>query len=342
MSATGSVKVALDAMGGDNAPAQIVKGAVLAVQENKDINVVLVGREEDIKKELAQYEYPKDQISIHNAAEVISTEEEPAMAVRRKKDSSLCVAARLVKDGEADALVSAGSTGALVVAGLFIVGRLKGVERAPLATLIPTIDGVSILIDTGANADARASQLVQFAKMGSVYYESVMNVEKPRVGLVNIGTEAEKGNALAKETYKLLSECSDINFTGNLEPREIPYGGADVIVTDGFTGNVILKLYEGTSTALVKKIKAGLMVSARSKVGALLIKPALKQTMKSFDSSGYGGAPLLGLRGLVVKTHGMADATEVKNTLVQCRTFKEQDINGRLATMFCEKEGEEG
>ncbi len=323
-------KVALDAMGGDNAPKEIVKGAVEAVKLRQDIKVLLTGQEEVLKKELSEYTYPKDQIEIVNATEVIETAEPPVMAIRRKKDSSIVVAMNLVKKKEADAFVSAGSTGAVLVGGQVLVGRIKGVERPPLAPLMPTLKGVSLLIDCGANVDARPSHLVQFAKMGSIYMEHVMGKKNPTVGIVNIGAEEEKGNALVKETFPLLKECKDINFIGSVEAREIPYGAADVIVCEAFVGNVILKLYEGVGGALVKKLKKGMMASLRSKIGALLVKPALKATLKDFDSSEYGGAPLLGLNGLVVKTHGSSTSKEVCNSIIQCLTFKEQNINEKI------------
>ncbi|MBO5144439.1 MAG: phosphate acyltransferase PlsX [Lachnospiraceae bacterium] len=323
-------KVAVDAMGGDNAPAEIVKGAVEAVSENSKIKVYLTGKQEIIEKELTQYTYNKEQIEIVNATEVIETAEPPVMAIRKKKDSSIVVALNLVKDGTCDAFVSAGSSGAVLVGGQLIVGRIKGIERPPLAPLIPTETGCSLLIDCGANVDARPSHLVQFAKMGSVYMESVMGVSNPRVAIVNIGAEEEKGNALVKETFPLLKNCPEINFIGSIEARDIPTGYADVIVCEAFAGNIILKLYEGVGATLIKKVKAGMMTSLRSKIGALLVKPALKQTLKGFSLEEYGGAPLLGLNGLVVKTHGSSKANEIKNSILQCVTFKEQKINEKI------------
>lgn len=332
-------RVAVDAMGGDNAPGEIVKGAVDAVCLRKDIKVLLVGREEVVNKELAQYTYNKEQIEVIHASEVIETAEPPVMAIRRKKDSSIVVAMKLVKTGEADAFVSAGSSGAILVGGQMIVGRVaKGIERAPLAPLIPTANGVSLLIDCGANVDARPSHLVQFAKMGSVYMEHVVGVKNPKVAIVNIGAEEEKGNALVKETFPLLKECEDINFIGSIEARDIPQGLADVIVCEAFVGNVILKLYEGLAGVLIQKIKGGLMSTLKSKIGAALALPELKKTLKSFDTSEHGGAPLLGLKGLVVKTHGSSKAVEVSNSIIQCVTFKEQKINEKICERFQEQE----
>lgn len=323
-------KVALDAMGGDNAPQAVVQGAVDVALKREDIKIFLVGQEDVVNAELQKYTYPKERIEVVHASEVIETAEPPVMAIRKKKDSSIVVALNMVKKGEADAFVSAGSSGAVLVGGQLIVGRIKGVERPPLAPLMPTEKGVSLLIDCGANVDARPSHLVQFAKMGSIYMKNVMGIENPRVAIVNIGAEEEKGNALVKETFPLLKECDDINFIGSIEAREIPHGGADVIVCEAFVGNVILKLFEGVGAVLLSKVKKGLMTSLRSKIGALLIKPALKETMKSFDASEYGGAPLLGLNGLVVKTHGSSTAKEIANSIVQCVTFKEQDISGKI------------
>ena len=311
------IKVAVDAMGGDNAPVEPIKAAVEAVNENPDIRVVLVGKEEVIQGELKKYTYDPQRIEITNASEVIETGEPPVNAIRKKKDSSIVVGMNMVKHGEADAIISSGSTGAVLVGGQLIVGRIRGIERPPLAPLIPTEKGVALLIDCGANVDARSSHLVQFAKMGSIYMENVVGIKNPRVGLVNIGAEEEKGNALVKETYPLLKECKDINFIGNVEARDIPSGVCDVIVCEAFVGNVILKLYEGTSSALVRQIKKGMMSTLRSKIGALMVKPALKNTLKTFDASQYGGAPMLGLKGLVVKTHGSATSKEIKHAIQQ-------------------------
>jgi glycerol-3-phosphate acyltransferase PlsX len=324
------VKVAVDAMGGDYAPAQVVKGAVEALKEKKDIKIILVGQEKAINAELNGIDYDKDRLSIVHAEDVITNDEAPVMAIRRKKNSSIVIAMNLVKNGEADAFVSAGSTGAVLVGGQLIVGRIKGIDRPPLAPLIPTENGVSLLIDCGANVDARPSHLVQFAKMGSIYMENILGIKNPRVAIVNIGVEEEKGNLLVKETFPLLKNCNDINFIGSIEAREIPKGGADVIVCEAFVGNVILKLYEGLGSTLIGKIKTGLMSTAKSKIGALLCKPALKETLKTFDASKYGGAPMLGLNGLVVKAHGNSSSNEIKNSIIQCITFTEQNINDKI------------
>lgn len=328
------VKVAVDAMGGDNAPQEIVKGAVEAVNESSKVKVYLVGVKDAVEKELSAYTYPKEQIEVVHASEVIEMAEAPVMAIRKKKDSSLVKALNLVKDGTCDAFVSAGSTGATLVGGQVIVGRIKGVERPPLAPLIPTATGCSLLIDCGANVDARPSHLVQFAKMGSVYMENVMGIRNPKVGIVNIGAEEEKGNALVKETFPLLKNCVDINFIGSVEARDIPAGAADVVVCEAFVGNVILKTYEGVGATLISKVKEGMMTSLRSKIGALLVKPALKQTLKAFDLEQYGGAPMLGLKGLVVKTHGSSKSIEIKNSILQCITFTEQRISEKIRQML--------
>ncbi len=324
------ITVAVDAMGGDNAPVEIVKGAVDAVAKRSDIKVTLVGRKTDIEQELSKYTYDRERVQILHASEVIETGEPPVASIRGKKDSSIVVGLKQVKDKQADAFVSCGSTGAVLVGGQLIAGKIKGVKRPPLAPLLPTEKGVSLLIDCGANVDARSEHLVQFAKMGSIYMEHVLGIRKPRVAILNIGVEEEKGNALVKETYPLLKECSDINFIGSIEAREIPSGAADVIVCEAFVGNVALKLYEGVGSTLMKQIKRAMLSSFRGKMGALLAKPSLKQVLKKFDASEYGGAPLLGLNGLVVKAHGSSKSKEVTNAIVQCVAFTEQKINDKI------------
>ena len=324
-------RVALDAMGGDNAPGELVKGAVDAVNGRSDIKVLLVGQQDVVEKELKQYSYPKEQIEVVHAEEVIETAEPPVNAIRKKKQSSIVVGMNMVKQKEADAFVSAGSSGAILVGGQVIVGRIRGIERPPLAPLIPTEKGVSLLIDCGANVDARASHLVQFARMGSIYMENVLGIKNPRVAIVNIGAEEEKGNALVKETFPLLKECTDINFVGSIEAREIPHGEADVIVCEAFVGNVILKLYEGLAKMLLGEIKNTIMSSFKTKIGGLLIKSSLNGLKERFNAKNKGGAPLLGLKGLVVKIHGNSHNEEVKSAIFQCINFKENGVNEKIA-----------
>nr|WP_315103761.1 phosphate acyltransferase PlsX [uncultured Catonella sp.] len=335
------IKVALDVMGGDNAPYEVVKGAVFAVNENKELKVFLVGKTSVIEETLDKLKTEgisadRDVLEIVEANEIITNDEAPVMAVRRKKDSSISVAMRLVKEEEADAFVSAGSTGAILVGGQLVVGRLKGIERSPLASLIPTQKGVALLVDCGANVDSRSAHLVQYAIMGSIYMENIIGIKNPKVAIVNVGVEEEKGNALVKETYPLLKSRTDINFTGSIESRQIPFGDADVIVCDAFVGNAILKLYEGVAAVLLAEIKKGLLSTAISKIGAMLSKKALKDTLSAFDATKYGGAPMLGLNGLVVKTHGNAKYTEIKNAIIQCISFKNQKINDRIKEYLSE------
>ena len=316
-----NVKIAVDAMGGDNAPFEIVKGAVDAVNEFGS-NIILVGPEKTINDELEKYTFDKNKISVVNATEVISTEESPTIAIRRKKDSSIVVGLNLVKTGEAKAFVSAGSTGAVLTGGTFIVGRIKGIERPALGTCLPTTEGFTFLLDSGANVDCKSSYLVQFAKMASVYVEYVMGIKNPSVGLLNIG--AEKGNALTKETYEMLEE-SDLNFSGNIEPRDVPFHKADIVVCDGFAGNTVLKFAEGLSTALFKIIKEEITQGLYKIPAAMLMKP-FKNLKTKFDSEEVGGAPFLGLKSLVVKAHGSSKAKGIKNAIKQCEIFVENDI----------------
>ena len=331
------IRVAVDAMGGDNAPFVTVKGAVDALKESSSLKVFLVGKEDIVNAELSKYDYDKSRIEVVNATEEIEMAEPPVMAIRTKKDSSIVKAMYMVNHGEADAYVSAGSTGATLVGGQVIVGRLKGVDRAPLAPLIPTEKGNSLLIDCGANVDARSNHLVQFAKMGTVYMENVMGIKNPTVAIVNIGAEEEKGNALVKETFPLLKNCPDINFIGSIEARDIPSGFADVIVCEAFTGNVILKMYEGVAKSMMHVIKKSMMGSLKTKIGALLIKDDLKKSLSDYSMDKYGGAPMLGLKGLVVKTHGSANDIEVKNSILQCVTFTEQKISEKISAKLSQE-----
>lgn len=323
-------KIVLDTMGGDNSPYAMVEGAVNAVNEKDNLFVYLVGPQDKLENELKKYTYDTTRIEVVHAPDEITCHDAPVNAIRQKKESSMVIGLKMVKEGKADGFVSAGNSGAVLVGGQVLVGKMKGIERAPLAPIVPTINGVALLIDCGANVDAKPSNLVQFAQMGSIYMEHVIGIDKPRVGIVNIGAEEEKGNALVKETFPLLKNCPNINFIGSIEARDFPYGAADVVVTEAFVGNVMLKLTEGLASALIKKIKGGLTATPISTVGAAMVKPQLKKALKDFDATEYGGAPLLGLNGLVVKIHGNASHKEVKNALFQVETFKRQDINGKI------------
>ena len=333
-----NVNIVIDTIGGDNGAPVIVKGAVKGIEENSNVTVYLTGHEDELNKLLSEYTYDKNRIKVVNATEEITCHDGPVEAVKKKKDSSLVVGLNLVKDGTADAFISAGSSGAVLAGGQFIVGRAKGVKRTPLAPLIPTSKSPSLLIDCGANVDARPEVLVQFAKMGSIYMQNVVGVKKPTVAIVNIGTEEEKGNALVKETYPLLKACKDINFIGSIESREIPFGKVDVILTEAFVGNVILKLYEGLSKMILTEMKGAMMSSFKSKIGALLIKKNLKKTMSAFSASNKGGAPLLGLKGLVVKIHGNSKEGEVISAIKQCNNFVLNDVSGKIISGLVKEE----
>lgn len=330
------IRVAVDAMGGDNAPKEIIKGALNALKARDRLDITLVGREDVIQKEVEEYGrteggVPQDRLHVHNATEVIEMAEPPVDAIRHKKDSSIVQGMTLVRHGDCDAFVTAGSSGATLVGGQILIGRVKGIERAPFAPVLPTQKGPTLLIDCGANVDARASELVQWGQMGSIYMESILGIRNPRVALANIGAEEDKGNALVKETMPLMKALDNINFTGSIEARDIPYGGADVVVCDAFTGNMILKMYEGTAHMLQEEIISGIKHGGPlALLGGALIKPALKKTLTKFSTKTYGGAPMLGLRGLIVKAHGNADATVFEHAVEQCIEWKDQNINAQF------------
>ncbi len=329
-----NVRIVIDAIGGDNGAAVCVKGAVKGLKKSPNISIILTGHADELNKLLESEKYDESRLEVIDAPEEISLHEKPVEAVRKKKDSSLVIAMNLLKEGKADALISAGSSGAVLAGGTFIVGRAKGVKRAPLAPLIPTTGRPSLLIDCGANVDAKPEVLVQFAKMGSIYMESVMGVENPRVAIVNIGAEEEKGNALVKATYPLLKACTDINFIGNIEARQIPFGEADVVLTEAFVGNIILKLYEGIAKMILGELKGAIMASPKAKFGGMLIKDSLLEMKSKFSASNKGGAPLLGLKGLVVKIHGNSKEEEVISAIEQCRAFVENDVSGKIVKGF--------
>lgn len=329
------LKIAIDAMGGDFAPQAIVEGASEAVQKWSDLEVVLVGDESAIRSYLPQ---AHNRLHIHHTTEVIATDEEPVKAVRSKKDSSMVVAANLVKNREADAFISAGNTGALMTAGLLIVGRIKGIERPALSPIFPTAGSNGVLVlDVGANVDAKASHLHQYAIVGSLYAEKVMGIKNPRVGLVNIGAEEKKGNELTKETYPMLQNAS-INFIGNVEPRDIPFGVCDVAVCDGFTGNILLKTMEGTAQVIFKFLKEAMTSSLKNKIAAGMLKGSLRGVKDRLDYKEYGGSPLLGLNGAVFKAHGSSDARAIVNAIDKARTYIEQDVTKMISQHITEAE----
>lgn len=320
------MKIIVDAMGGDNAPIEIIKGSIDALNET-DIQLILVGKEEIILKELEKYDYDKDKVEIINATDTITNDDDPAIAIRRKKESSMVVALKALKDGKGHAFISAGNTGAILAGGLFIVKRVEGVERAALTSVYPTLKGNKLLVDAGANVDAKAEYLCQFGIMGSVYMENIMEIEDPKVGLVNIGTEETKGNAVTKEAYNLLKE-TNINFIGNIEGRDVPMGVADVIVADGFVGNVMLKLTEGMASSIFSLLKDAFMTNTKTKLSALLIKPQIEELKSAIDYREYGSAPLLGVRKPVFKAHGSSDSYAFKNGIKHLITFHSKDITG--------------
>lgn len=309
------MRIAVDAMGGDYAPEEIVKGAVEAVL-SYGIEVILVGQEKLVREELKKYSYSTDLISVVHASESIGMDEHPAKAVRRKKDASLVVAARLVKCGQAAAFVSAGNTGAQMAASLFELGRIPGIERPGIATVLPTPDRLpKVLIDSGANADAKARHLVQFAYLGSAFSESVLKIENPRIALLNVGTEPSKGNEMVIKVHQVLKEAEDINFVGNIEGRELMTADADVIVCDGFVGNITLKAIEGIAATLMTMMKEQLTRNPLRVIGGLLVKPGIKEMIKKMDYSEYGGAPLLGVEGISIICHGTSRSRAIKNAI---------------------------
>lgn len=323
-------KIALDAFGGDYAPEEIVEGALLAA-ELEGISVILTGDEHRLRS-LVGGKAGSNRIEIVHAPEVVQMDEEPVAAVRSKRDSSLVRGAQLVRQGEAQALVSAGSTGATLAAALFNIGRIKGVERPAISTILPTAAGFTLVLDVGANVDCRPSQLVQFAQMGSIYAAEVLKVPNPRVGLLNVGHEPGKGNQLAKEVYSLLQQTS-LNFIGNVEGREVPGGHVDVVVCDGFLGNVVLKFAEGLSSTLLSMIKEEAKRSLVATAGALLMKPGFRRLKKRMDPNEYGGAPLLGINGVVIIAHGGSNAKAIYNALRVAR----EGVQNRYVEIIAER-----
>lgn len=319
------MRIAVDAMGGDNAPYEIVVGALDAVKGNPDITVVLVGKEDEINKIIDEKTKDRSGIEVVNATEVIEFDDVPTKAVRSKKDSSLVVAMKLVKDKQADAFLSAGSTGAILVGGLFIVGRIKGIDRPALTGFFPNPKGYTVLLDIGANADCKARNILEFGVMGSLYAEKVLGIKNPTVGLLNNGTEEGKGNDLTKEAFELMKGSDQINFYGNIEGRDMPAGTVDVAVTDGFTGNVVLKTTEGVASTIMKMMKDALMSSTKGKIAGAMIKSDMKALKDGFSADAIGGAPFLGVDGVVLKAHGNSRAIAITNAILQARRFKESN-----------------
>lgn len=323
------MRIALDAMGGDNAPRSTVLGALAAIKEDPSVTVVLVGNEQAIRSHLPA-EMPAN-IEIVHTAEVIETDDEPVRAVRRKKNSSLVVSVEMAREKLVNAAISAGNTGALMTAGLLFAGRLDGIERPALAAFIPNIKGrVTLTLDVGANMDAKPHHLLQYAVMGSLYAENVLGFERPTVGLLNVGTEEGKGNELTKAVYPLLSG-TELNFVGNVEARDVMQGACDVLVCDGFVGNVLLKAVEGTASTIFSQMKQEFTSSLINKVGAAILKPGLSRFKKRMDYAEYGGAPLLGLRSPIIKAHGSSNEKAIKNAIMSAARFVKQDVNGIIA-----------
>ncbi len=317
------MRVALDAMGGDKAPEEIVKGALKAIELYPEIEkIYLVGKEEEIRKYLKN---DIDKIEIKDAREVIEMDDHPALAYRKKKDASMTVATRMVKEGQAHAIISAGNTGGQMTSSLFVLGRIRGIARPAIATPLPSLEGVTLLLDSGANTDCTVENMEQFALMGSIYSKKVYKVASPRVGLVNIGSEKTKGNELAIKSYEKLEEMEAINFIGNIEGRDIPRGKADVIVADGFTGNIILKLMEGMGKSFIGIIKGQIDKSFKNKLGAFLMKDALMELKRKSDYSEIGGAPLLGVDGISIICHGSSDAKAIHNAIRVAIECKKED-----------------
>ena len=333
--------LAIDAMGGDNAPQAVVDGALMALTSlGQDLTIWLFGDEGQLKACLQDKPYPADRLVIKPASEVISCEEAPAAAVRRKKDASMVLAAKAVADGEADCFLSAGSTGAVLSCGTLIIRRIKGVQRPALAPLIPNIQGGhTMIIDAGANVDCKSAYLVQFAQMGSAYMELVEGVKEPVIGLLNNGEEAGKGNELTKETYPLLQELPGIRFGGNCEARELMSGDFDAVVTDGFAGNVLLKSTEGAAKAITSLLKTELMGSFRGTVGGAIAKPAFAALKKKMDYTEVGGAPLLGVNGGVIKAHGSSNAKAFFNAIRQAQKLVKGGVTEKIAQAVQEQEG---
>ncbi|MFN2433542.1 MAG: phosphate acyltransferase PlsX [Gemmatimonadota bacterium] len=331
------MRIALDAMGGDAAPEIPLAGALAAIEEWPDVEVLLTGDERELEPLLRQRRYPAGRLTVHHAPEQVGMEEAPTAALRKKRDSSISVGLRLLKEGHADAFFSAGNTGAVMAQAMLTLGRIPGISRPAIATIFPTMRELCILMDVGANVDCKPAHLVQFAIMGDVYARDVFRVERPRVGLLNNGEEPSKGNEQARETYAALAQTS-LNFIGNVEGKDILSGAADVVVTDGFIGNILLKFSESVLHFINFGMKRELAQSPLARAGALLLRPALRRMRRRLDYAEYGGAPLLGVDGIAIIGHGRSSVKAVKNAIRAAKISVEQDVSGDIRRAFAKLE----
>lgn len=324
--------IVLDAMGGDNAPQAPVEGALMALEKDPALSLVLTGKKPVLEELLKGRTYDAERLHIVHTEEVVENEEHsPAEAVKKKKDSSLAVAMRMVKSREVDGLVSAGNTGAVLSGATLLVGRIRGVLRPALTLVLPTGNPPVMVLDVGANMDAKPAYLVQFARMSSIYYRHLYDTEKPRVALLNVGVEEGKGNEVVKEVYNLLKEEEKINFIGNIEARDVMLGAADIVVTDAFAGNVLLKTIEGTAQFIMNTLKEEAYSSTRNKLGAVMMKPALRNLKRRLDPTLIGGTPMLGINGAVIKAHGNSNGQSIASAIGQCARFIATGVNQEIA-----------
>ena len=324
------MKIVVDGMGGDNAPKSNVEGVVNAIKEY-NVDIIITGDKDLLEKEFSNYEFDKSKLEIVHTTEVIENEDKPVKAIRSKKDSSMVVGLKLVKEGKAQAFISAGNTGAVLAGGVFVVGRIKGIDRPCLCPAIPNVKrGMTLIADSGANADCKPINLVQFAGMSNIYASKVLGINNPKIALANIGIEEGKGNDLVKKSYEELKNL-DLNFIGNVEARDVINAYTDIIVCDGFTGNTVLKMYEGTASTVLNIIKDGMLSSGfTAKIGALLLKPVFKDIKKKFDYKEYGGAPFLGVDGICIKAHGSSDGKAFKNAIRQSKQFYDNKVLDKI------------
>ncbi len=329
------MRIVIDGMGGDNAPKSNVEGVVNAIKEYA-VDLIITGDKDILEKEFSNYEFDRSKLEIVHTTEIIENEDKPVKAIRSKKDSSMVVALKLVKENKADAVVSAGNTGALLAGGLFVVGRIKGIDRPCLCPAIPNVKGgMTLISDGGANADCKPRNLVEFAGMSNIYAKKVLGIESPRVALANVGVEEGKGNDLVKKSYDELKKL-DLNFIGNMEARELINSYTDIVVCDGFTGNILLKSAEGIAMSVLGLLKQTFLASTKGKIGAMLLKDDLRSLKSMMDYSEYGGAPLLGVNGGVIKAHGSSDGKAIKNAINQAIKFSKGNVVEDIAKFIKE------